>query len=250
MVTAILTIWKRDHLEEQIETLLKQTVPPEKIWVYQCHNYVSIKKILKKYPQVQYQYNTNNLSYFGRFSIALHAKTPYVYIVDDDVLPTLNWLENCIRICDAENAILASSGRRLPVNDYNPEVVKGRKQYYDTFIGDSDNLFHKNYCPQDTYIDYGCNSWFLKTDWLNYFWSVKPYTLTNGEDIHLSASCAIRGGIKTICPYQDGKNIAGNMMKFYGWDKHASHIKPDFFNTRERIFRYLIDECGWKPINW
>jgi len=250
MVTVILTIWKRNYLEEQIEALLNQSIPPEEIWIYQCHNYISIRKVLKKYPQVKYQYNTNNLSFYGRFSLGLHAKTPYLYILDDDVLPSSNWIENCIKLCSARNAIISSSGRVVPLNDYTPEVVKGRKQYYDSFIGDSDNLFGKNYCAKETFIDFGCNSWFFKTEWLHYFWAVKPYTFFNGEDIHLSASCSIRGSIQTICPFQDGKTLTGNLKKFYGWDKVASHRKPEFYTIRENILRYLIDECGWRPMNW
>lgn len=250
MVTAILTVWKRNHLEEQIETLLNQTLPPQQIWVYQCHNYISTRNVQKKYPQIKFQRNTNNLSYFGRFSLALHANTPLVYILDDDVLPTNNWIEVCREICYRENAIVSSSGRKIPANDYTPEIVKSRQQYYNTFIGDYDNLFEKNYCIKDTHIDYGCNSWFFKTEWLHHFWSLRPYTYANGEDIHLSAACAIKGGIKTICPYQDANTTAGNIMKFYGWDGFASHIKDGFFSTRENILRYLIDDCGWRPINW
>src|SRR5882762_781524 len=111
MVTAILTIWKRNHLEEQINRLLAQVIPPEEIWVYQCHNHVKIKNILKKFPNVKYQFNTNNLSYFGRFSLGLHVKTPYLYILDDDVIPSLNWIENCLKTCSDNNSIVGSSGR-------------------------------------------------------------------------------------------------------------------------------------------
>jgi hypothetical protein len=33
-ITAILTVYKRDHLEEQLEALARQTVPPDHVWVY------------------------------------------------------------------------------------------------------------------------------------------------------------------------------------------------------------------------
>lgn len=34
-ITAIVTVWKRTHLEEQLEALARQTTPPREIWVYQ-----------------------------------------------------------------------------------------------------------------------------------------------------------------------------------------------------------------------
>ena len=41
-ISVILTIWKRAHLDEQIENILSQTVTPGEIIVVQCCNFVDL----------------------------------------------------------------------------------------------------------------------------------------------------------------------------------------------------------------
>jgi hypothetical protein len=247
-ITAILTVWKRDHLEEQINALLRQTLPPVKIWIYHCHDYIVPDDILvKKYPQIEYQHNTGDLGYFGRFSLGLHATSPFLFIMDDDVIPSSNWLEKCHQLCSAENAIIATAGRRLRVNDLMPERPEDRAS---CFFGDNDDGYSWNICKSDTIVDFGCNSWFIKTEWLHHFWSIKPHTFETGEDIHLSVSCLLRAGIKTICPAQNLQEACGNLKKGYGFDQYASWKDGQFITKREKIFKYWINEYGWQPVYW
>jgi len=264
-ITVILTFWKRDNLEEQIKCMLQQTCPPDEIWIYHCCEFNKADFLLvKKYPSVKYQYNTNNLGYFGRFNLALLAKTPFIFILDDDVIPTSNWLEKCVELNTSHNAIVSSSGKIIPDNDYTPEKVKNKRNYLrNYFIGESDKVKVKksikksdenidlglNKCDCDTFVDFGCNSWFIRKEWLNLFWSIQPYTYETGEDIHLSASCYLKGNIKTICPRQN-QQLSGNTKRTYGIDQFASWKENDFINKREKIFRYWIDEKGWKPLIW
>jgi len=251
MVTVILTMWKRKHIEEQLKALQLQTYKPDAIWIYHCCSFIKPKfKLIQKYDNVKYQYNSNNLGYFGRFSLGLHAKTPYLYIIDDDVIPSNNWIANCIDLCSSNNAIISSSGRIIPFNDYQPEVIKDNNYLSRFFVGDNDNESITNTCDRDTVIDFGCNSWFFKTEWLNYFWSINPYTFDTGEDIHLSASCLLKGGIATICPRQEESDLCGNLKKYYGFDNLASWRDGQFITKRENLLKYLIDECGWKPVKW
>lgn len=251
MITVILTIWKRKHIKEQIEAFFNQNYPPEEIWIYHCCEYIKpIFKLIKTYSNVRYQYNSKDQGYFGRFSLGLHVKTPYVLIADDDVIPSSDWLSNCIKLCTSYNAIVSSAGRIIPPNDYQPEQIKYQGYLSDYFIGDSDNFSCTNKCLIDTIVDFGCNSWFLKTEWLHYFWSFKPYTFDTGEDIHLSASCNLKAGIKTICPEQKENINNGNLKKLYGFDSYASWRDKDFLSKREKIFRYWIDNNNWMPVKW
>ncbi len=250
-VTVILTIWKRDHVEEQIEILLAQTNPPVEIWIYHCCDYLKPNfKLTKHYSKVKYQFNSSDLGYFGRFSLGLHCKTPFLLIMDDDIIPTSNWIENSIKVCSKNNSIISSAGRIIPKDDYVPEIIKDENYLQKFFIGDGDNSINQNFCSKNTLIDFGCNSWFLKPDWLSYFWAIKPYSFETGEDIHLSATCSIGGGIKTLCPFQDGKENCGNLKKNYGFDQLASWKRPGFLDKRREILQYLIDTCGWKPLKW
>lgn len=244
-------MWKRDHIAEQLKALQLQTHKPDAIWIYHCCDFIKSKlKLIKKYGNVEYQYNSNNLGYFGRFSLGLLAKTPYLYIIDDDVIPSHNWIANCIDLCSSNNAIISSSGRIIPANDYRPEVIKDDNYLSKYFVGDNDNESITNTCATDTLIDFGCNSWFFQTQWLNFFWSIKPYIFDTGEDIHLSASCLLKGGIVTISPQQEESGICGNLKKYYGFDNLASWRDKEFITKRENLLKYMIDGCGWKPLKW
>lgn len=253
MITAILTVWKRNNVEEQIQALLSQTIPPQHIWIYHCKfNVLPDMELCKKFPMVKYQVNTSDLGYFGRFSLALHADTPYVYILDDDVIPSAQWLESCIKNCVENNSIVSSTGRIIPKDDFMPELPKPKEEEYigRYFIGDSREDYAENYCETATYVDFGCNSWFFKTEWLTHFWGTKPYTYITGEDVHLSTSCLLSGGIRTMVPFQDGKQVSGNMKKEYGYDDYASWKSKDFIKKRESVFRFWIENKLWSPINW
>ena len=246
-VTVILTVWKRDHLREQIECLYNQSRKPAYIWVYQCGNFVDTQRILKKYQQIGLVRSSINLKYFGRFSLAQFTRTKYVWILDDDVIPSNNWLKMCQNKCDQENAIITSTGRIIPKNDFLPEHLDNVKDY---FLGDNTSYVSYNFCKEDTVVDFGCNSWFLKSDWIRAFWQIPPHTLETAEDIHLSATCLLKLGVKTIVPKQINEETSGNMKKSYGRDSFASWMTPDFEESREGVIRYFIEQLGWKPLHW
>lgn len=249
-VTVILTVWKRNHLEAQIKALLTQSMPPSHIWVLHYADHVSVAKCLEKYPMVQYTHSSMNLKYFGRFTLALHARSRYTWVLDDDVIPSLPWVETCIRACEAHQAIVCSNGRIMPPNDYVPEMPKGRGYLDRYFVGDSKSLDSVNLCPEDTCVDYGCSSFFFKTEWLKYFWGIWPCTMQTGEDIHLSASCKIMAGIATVIPKQTSAADSGNIQPAFSCDEHASWRKAEFYAQRTTVFQYFIKGKSWVPKLW
>lgn len=249
-LTVILTVWKRNNLEEQIEVLLNQTVKPSQIWIYHCKDYIRISKLLKKYPFVEVFYSSVNLKYFGRHTLAQYVTTTYTWILDDDIIPSQTWIETCLKICKANNAIVCRSGRIIPPNDFYPGVIKSQIYLKQHFVGDSKIVDGINICEEDTVVDYGCSSFFFKTEWEKYFWSIWPFTFQNGEDMHLSASCKIREDIPTIVPKQTSVENVGNLKPAYSFDKHASWKKEGFNAERAGVIKYLIEEKGWQPILW
>lgn len=245
-VTTILTVWKRNHVDEQINALLKQTLKPKKIIVYQCGNYVDTRDIFNRYAYIDYVHSSINLGYFGRFSIARHCTTPFTYILDDDVIPGEEWIEKSIDASNTCNAIISSSGRILPVE--NSSDFPTNKHFVAThFVGDC-GPESINICPSNTLVDFGCNSWFLRTKWLDYFWKITPYSMKCGEDIHLSATCKILDNIDTIVLKQSNNTDTGNTKKAYGFDHQASWKKPGFFELRKQIVNYLVSTSGWQHL--
>jgi hypothetical protein len=247
-VTVILTIWKRDYLEEQIAALMSQGKRPSQIWIYQCGNFVDVDRYLEKYPEIELIHSSVNFKYFGRFSIAHYAKTKYIWILDDDVIPSSSWIETCLVKCQTENAIISCAGRiiategRIPGS--TPDAVDG------FFFGDVAPNIHHAFCERDTTVDYGCGGWFLQTEWLRFFWQITPFTLENAEDIHLSAACRLKLGVKTMVPMQLDELTTGNTRVEYGRDAFASWTKPKFEETRRQVVDYFVHELGWKPLLW
>ena len=249
-LTVILTVWKRNNLKEQIEALLKQTVLPSQIWVYQCKDYLRINKYLKNYPFVETFHSTVNLKYFGRHTLAQHVTTTYTWILDDDIIPSDTWIETCLKTCKNSNAIVCRSGRIIPPNDFYPGVIKNQNYLEQYFIGDGITVNGISVCEKDTIVDYGCSSFFFKTVWERCFWSIWPLTFQNGEDIHLSAACKIQKNIPTIVPKQTSIADTGNSKPNYSFDEYASWKKEGFNAERAEVIKYLIEEKGWNPVLW
>lgn len=249
-LTVILTVWKRDHLREQIEALLAQTVLPENIWVIQCMRHVSVDDTLKSYPNVKYFQSDEDLKYFSRFSIGIHVRTEFTWVLDDDIIPSANWIEKCIRTSREHNSIVSSNGRIIPKDDFYPERIKGPGYIDRFFIGDSKSRESVNLCEADTVIDFPCSSFFFRTEWLRHFWGIWPVTLETAEDIHFAASCKIRGNIHTVVPRQTSREDTGNLRPSYSLDEHASWKRGGFSEVRSNVIRYFVEAQGWKPLLW
>ncbi|MBD0256601.1 MAG: glycosyltransferase, partial [Cytophagales bacterium] len=237
----------------QLESLVSQSVRPAQIWVLQNENNVDIRPTVEKYrlilPDILIIRSDFNFKYFGRFSVCSHVETEFVFVVDDDVIPSAHWLQICLDKCVAYNAIISCTGRIIPPFDFRPEAC-GQSEKKRYFIGDNYNEDEMNVVPGDTRVDYGCNSYFFRKEWLQYFWSIWPCTFASGEDIHLAASLMVTRSIPTIVPEQTGRENSGNLKKYYSQDPVSSWRSPDFIDIRQSVFRFFIEEKKWKPILW
>jgi hypothetical protein len=251
-VTVILNVWKRAYLDEQLTALLNQSVLPAEIWIIHYENHVSIDDFIEKHRNTFnsiYIIDADlNLKYFGRFSIATNVSTTYTWILDDDIIPGTNWLEKCVTKCSAANSIISCTGRIIPPNNFMPEL-NWFKSYKGIFYGDF-RTGEKNYLAEDTLVDYACNSYFYKTEWIKTFWSIWPVTLLSGEDIHLSATLKNLLNVTTVVLKQEGFDDCGNIKRIYGADNHASWRKWNFVSIRKKVLKYHITEKNWKPISW
>lgn len=249
-ISVILNIWKRNYLEEQLEALSKQTIQPAQIWILHSENHMPKPSLLKKHSSIHYINSSFNLKYFWRFSIPHHIKNRYTWVLDDDIIPGKYWIEMCLDACEKYNAIIAGNGRVIEPDNFFPEKVIDHEYWEKYFIGDCRSDQVHNFCPKDTFVDYGCSSFFFKTTWLNHFWSIEPLTLETGEDMHLSATCNIRGRIPTIVPKQTSKHESSNLKPEYSIDENASWKQSNFLTERSRVLKYLIEEKNWKPLLW
>ena len=252
-VTIVLSLWKRSYFEEQLKALLSQSRLPEAIWIIHCESHVEIASQIEEYkqilPSIFYIRSDVNLKYFGRFSLAMHTQSEYVWLLDDDIIPGRKWLETAYEKCRSLNTIVCCTGRIIPKNDFHPERAASG-DIPEFFIGDCYNSADFNYCPRDTVVDFGCNSYFMRTEWLKDFWAISPFTLSMGEDIHLSAALKMLRNVATLVPEQTCEETSGNLKKQYGRDENSSWLKAGFYDARAGILRHLILEKDWTPMLW
>ena len=253
-ITAVVTLWKRNYLEEQLESLLAQTHPPERIVLVQNEaGAMDIEPVVEtfraRHADITCIKADHNYKYFLRFTLGSLLDTEYLFFVDDDIIPGRRWLELCVEKSRQYNAVIAPTGRIIPKDSFRPEkmfIFRRPEKYAAGDAADGES----NASHSDVHVDYGCNSYFIRAEWMRHFWAVWPHTLSSGEDIHLSASVMIGGGIPTVVPRQDSEETSGNLRRTYGGDLHASWRSKDFIPIREQVFRYLILEKNWRPILW
>ena len=230
-ITVILTVWKRNHLEEQLNSLLNQSEKPDVIWVQQTMKHVDVSDIIDKYQSyVKYTYYPENKGVFGRFESVLKVNTDFTFVLDDDMIPGKNYIKIAKETCIRLNGIISSSGRIIFSNQMS-------------YIGDN-TKFRRSYSHRDIQVDFGTNSWFFKTKWIKQFFKIPAYSIFNGEDMHLSASCKIFQDINTYVPTQLLPEDSGNTNRKYSVDTDALHLQSGFQKERFEIIKYLTNK-GW-----
>ena len=226
----------RGYLEQQVAALRTQTCPPAQIYLW-CDG----RAVLPDFsPLVDRVVTSNaNWKYWSRFALATMARTRYIALIDDDILPQPRWFENCLQtIADGYDGILCGSGVVLEGEGYESNRKVG-------WNGRNDN--HNRQVEE---VDVGCNTWFSNKRHLMTIWQEEPYSWDNGEDIHLSCMAARYGGISTwvpphppeapelwSCDPQFGR-IAGN-------DAAATHKRSDHMAIRNAAVRYYRQR-GWQ----
>lgn len=239
MISVILNVYKRPYtLEKQIESILSQSVKvnPENIHVW----YNNVEGLDQPLPTNTYvkTYKCNyNTKFFGRFTIPLLCQTPYIAMLDDDVVPGKKWFENCLNIIEEYNAILGTSGVITNGTTYIPNQKVGW------------NGVHSN---ETIKVDLVGHGWFFKQEWAKFMWLEEPPSWENGEDMFFSY-VAQKNGVDTIVPPHPKNDIElwGNNPKLdnnWGFDKNAHSLTyNNHLTLRNQIVTTLINK-GWKTI--
>ena len=110
MISVILNVYKRPYsLEKQIAAILTQSVEikPENIHVwYNLPEDESIEQFLPEDERIKTYECNHNTKFFGRFTLPLLCRTPYVAMFDDDIICGKDWFKNCIETIEKEDAII------------------------------------------------------------------------------------------------------------------------------------------------
>jgi hypothetical protein len=220
-IVAILTAYKRDYFKEQINSLINQTMKPEKIIIFN-NGELDLNYLKGMYGPIVSIINSDlNTKFWGRFAIANLLNSTYILMLDDDTIPGSQWIDNCLRLCEDKNCIVTGNGRSID------NMIS---------LGDSGRV------DEDTKVGFGGHSWFYKKEWLQYFITEKPLNYDTGEDITFSALCKLKGNIDTWIPKQSGETSAHKNS--YADDQHASFKQNNWDETRNDMCKYFIEK-GW-----
>ncbi|MEI6610607.1 MAG: glycosyltransferase [Deltaproteobacteria bacterium] len=241
-ISVILTAWMRpQYLEEQVESVLKQSVPPHEIilWYNQPPKRLGFleRKQLTTFKNEKYVkkiFCDYNFGIIPRFTLAAGLEGDYVCIFDDDTIPGERWFENCLNYVDNEKVICGTIGLRyLSHSEMNTEKPRMGWEGKNTKLELVDLVGH---------------SWFFRRQWAPYFWDEEPLLRSFGEDIHFCAMLQ-RHGIRVACPPhpETDRSLWGSVEPERGVDGVAISCSSDRSEDFFRVVQYEIEK-GYKPI--
>jgi len=234
-ISVILTAWQRpQNLEEQVECVLNQTVPPHEVvlWYNQPPKSLGIfqkKQLLdfRNAGKVKKIICDHNFGIIPRFTLASALEGDYVCIFDDDTMPGQRWFENCLQYVDSENAMCGTIGLRF-LSDTEPKTEKPRMGW--------------EACNEKLeFVDLVGHSWFFKREWARFFWDEEPVIRSFGEDIHFCAMLQ-KHGIRVVCPPHPKSNpsLWGSTKSSLGIDKVAISNSKDRSSEFKTVLRHEV----------
>lgn len=252
MITAILNGYKRGNvLNEQIEALKNQTIPPTEILIW-YNNPGGEYEINHNIPDdIPVAYCNANLGVWARFTFALMAKNPYICVFDDDTIPGSKWFENCLNTIQVNNGLLGTIGLIYP-NPRPPHESSYNEHYYRVgWDGNNDRTVQ---------VDFVGHAWFFRREWLSYMFRELPHPKYNlcGEDMHFSYMLQKYGGIKTFVPPHpaNNKEMWGSIKGWeYGvgktalWENNHPILDGTPVQTAGNMFFREQRIKGWRLIN-
>jgi hypothetical protein len=240
MISVILNVYKRPYtLEAQIKAIKEQSIPIKSENIHVWYNNVEdgIEQFLPEDENIKTYECSYNTKFFGRFTIPLLCKTPYIAMFDDDVIPGKDWFKNCLDSIQTCNGILGGSGVIVHGKSYIPNHKVGW------------NGLHSNNIEK---VDLVGHAWFFKQEWAKFMWMEEPVSWDNGEDMFFSY-VAQKHGIDTFVPPHPENNIEmwgnnPNKDNKWGFDKNAHSLTAkNHIELRNQIVAKLIDK-DWKTV--
>lgn len=228
----LLTQYKRNNLDQQLDALKSASVDTSDVIVYQNENHVDLQLLKSKY-NFQLIKSDFNTKYFGRFYHLLNYDVTFCLVLDDDIIPEKNFFKNIFKQCNELDSIITGNGRFGYFNK-NIEKLNQPKEY-----GNKKNFK----------VDFGGHAWCFKKNWLHDSLSIVPYTLETGEDMHLCYSLKVLKDINTYT-YSSHNFYSGlDSMKNALADDDFSSYKFTSTESRKNIEKYFIENYGLQLID-
>ena len=227
----VLSQYKREYVDEQLESIYASSLPPSEIILFQNGHFKNYQYIAKKYPIQGHIWAVNwNSPFFLRHLLPLLLKTSYHIVFDDDIIPGKDTISTLISVIDEKDTPTGVGGRYIPKSSYTHGT-------YQMICADCE---YKRY---DHEVDFVIQVYAKKAIHSKIFWRYEPYSQRNGDDIHGSLSFVVECGRYPWRPafFNDSH------YKNYGHDSVASYITTSHQVIRPRVFRHWL-MAGFRPL--
>ena len=232
-------------IESCINSILSQTVKPNKILVINDNSTDKTAEILKKYSdKIEIINNKKNLglSYIRNLATN-YLKSKFIASIDADVELTNNWLEKLIDKATKENITLIGG------------------KMYEKFLNNPYNLWRsirlkQNWGEKDILnpeFVFGCNS-LLNTENLDnqdMYRNDHEYYKTNGEDIEFSKKILVKNKKlyycnSAICYHLQNDNHKTLSNRYWRYIHYGDGLKKrNLYKTFKNIFRQFKKTLKW-----
>ncbi len=185
-VSVIMNVYRRgNRFKEQLESIMRQTFKPSEILIWQ--NGADEISAPTENTIISAR-NSSNLGVWARFAYALNAKSEFIWMIDDDVLPGSRWLENALQTYAKSPGVIGSRG-----------LIFHSSRSYSLY-----DEFGPNFPNNDIVeVDIVGHNWIFPKSYLAEFWGLLGNKFNSplaGEDIHLSYALQRNLGIGTFVP--------------------------------------------------
>lgn len=237
-ITTILNCYNRAYtLEKQIEGIRNQSIESD-IWIWYNKGQEEQPFIEEKYPDILTVRANDNFKFHGRFALALLAQTPYISVLDDDIVPGKLWYQNCLDTLKkvGNGEILGGSGVTLRHKAYTGSYKHG---------------WNSSKPTEPQRVDLVGHAWFFSKETLRHMWREEPPTYDNGEDMMFSYLAQKYGGNNTWVPPhpEDNQDMWSNVHgREWASDKHATYLKGGHLPVRNNVAAWCINN-GWDTVN-
>lgn len=232
-ILVVLTQWKRNNLDRQLESIYNQTLKPDYIVVFQNESHIDITELKQKYSFVHIHNTNYNTKFFGRFAACFSFPVDICLVIDDDLVPGRQCIETFVTECLRLNGIMGGNGR---IGTLNPN---------------SNTLYHPPDCKftsKPILVDFVGHIWCFKKEWLHYMFTNPPYTYDTGEDMHFCFSAKILGSIHSyVCKQANIHEAADITYNALATDEHSSY-KTTSPTLRTDVERSFVEKYDFKFI--
>ena len=146
--------------------------------------------------------------------------------MDDDIYPNKNCIKHYVSECVKQNSIMGGNGRNAFLNT--------NKLRFPSMGGSG--------LRRNTLMDFVGHIWCFKKEWLYYMFSVPPFTLDTGEDMHLCFSCKLLGNIDSYCCSHPTVNEIGDRLSGQWASDEFSSYKKTPKSLRLGVEKYWQDK--------